>query len=117
MEKIAIKIAPTADVRSLLADEGDTEFGFWLGCGTVPESAARRLDRLQEIVTERILGAIDGATVTWSSENMHVGGAVKSVHVSIDDDEDEGFAKEIVEDRVNAILDRAIVDVLEEEEK
>lgn len=113
MEKtIDIKITPTLGVVFYLSDLVDTEKALWLG-QEVPASAAPRLAQLQQIATERIIDAIPGAAVEWSAESVHRLGGPR-VHVSINDDVDEGFSHALVEGRVNAILNEEIANIVEE---
>lgn len=110
---VTIKIAPTADMVNMLANDEDilAHFANWMG-RPVPASAVPRLDRLQALATTMILDAFPGATVFWSSEYAHLMGAVKSIQVYINDDVDDGFTQNIIEDRVHDILDRAFHYVL-----
>lgn len=109
-----ITIAPTADMVNLLADDEDilTNFDTWLG-RSVPASAVPRLARFQEIATARILRDLPTASVVWSSENVHVMGAVQKVQVVFNDDyDDEGFTKSLVEAIVEDNLDQALHEVV-----
>lgn len=110
MKNIIIKVAPTKDVVLHIADIFDTKKATWLG-QSVPASAAPHLARLQEIATSRILDTFPGATVIWSADSVHVMGGPQ-VHVSVDDDVDEGFQSALVEARANAIVGRAIADIV-----
>jgi len=113
LEKIIdIKITPTLGVVFYLSDLVDTEKALWLG-QEVPASAAHRLARLQQIATERIVAAIPGTTVEWLAESVHKLGGPR-VHVSIDDEADDGFKHAIVEARVNAILNEEIANIVKE---
>lgn len=112
MEKdaITIKITPSLGVVFYLSDLVDTEKALWLG-EEVPSSAAPRLARLQKIATKRILGEVPGSVVEWSAESVHkLGGHL--VHVSIDDDADEGFSHALLEGRVKVILHQEIANIV-----
>lgn len=113
MEKkdaITIKITPTLGVVFYLSDLVDTEKAVWLG-KEVPSSAAPRLALLQRRVTERIIDAMPGVAVEWSAESVHKLGSPR-VHVSIDDDVDEGFSRARVEGRATAILNEEIAHIV-----
>jgi len=107
---ITIKITPTLGVVFYLSDLVDTEKSIWLG-QEVPSTAAHRLAHLQKIATTRILDTVPGASVIWSAESVHRLGGPR-VHVSIDDDVDEGFNHALIEGRVNAILNEEIANIV-----
>lgn len=113
MEKkdaITIKITPSLGVVFYLSDLVDTKKALWLG-EEVPSSAAPRLARLQKIATKRILEEVPGSVVEWSAESVHkLGGNL--VHVSIDDDDDEGFSHALLEGRVKVILHKEIANIV-----
>lgn len=100
---IEITIRPHAHTIDLLRDYGDAESDYWLG-RKLPASAARRLARYQELGTARLLDAIHGAVVVWSSDQVHVSGGVEEVTLTPE--------KKAVRRRVAQILDHTFLDVL-----
>src|SRR5690606_41413075 len=81
-----ITIQPHAHIVDMLCDPGDKTSSEWLG-RYLPWSAAARLARYQKLATARILEAIHGAVVEWTSDQIRNSGGVEEVEITEDDDE------------------------------
>lgn len=107
---IEITIRPHAHIVDMLTDPGDDASDTWLG-RHLPWSAAARLARYQELATARILEAIHGAVVEWTSDQIRDSGGVEEVTLTTEDDDEIIDAVDEVRQRVEHILGQTLQEV------